>query len=94
MFGNKSIKYIKDGIKYKDFYYYGCKHRLMNRGNKYTSRKQIRAELLDEAVAELIVKIVSNPKFASKMKEKINMKVDMAEIDKEIESYQKELRNG
>lgn len=94
MFGNKSIKYKKDGTKYKDFYYYGCKHRLMNRVNKCTFRKQIREELLDEAVAEAIVKVVSNPKFASKMKEKINMKVDTTEIDKEIESYQKELRNS
>ena len=94
MFGNKSIKYKKDGTKYKDFYYYGCKHRQMNRGNKCTFRKQIREELLDEAVAEVIVKVVSNPKFASKMKEKINMKVDTTEIDKEIQSYQKELRNS
>ncbi len=30
MFGNKYIKYKKDGTKYKDFYYYGCKHRFMN----------------------------------------------------------------
>ena len=94
MFGNKSIKYKKDGTKYKDFYYYGCKHRQMNRGNKCTFRKQIREELLDEAVAEVIVKVVSNPKFATKMKEKINMKVDTTEIDKEIQSYQKELRNS
>lgn len=94
MFGNKSIKYKKDGTKYKDFYYYGCKHRQMNRGNKCTFRKQIREELLDEAVAEVIVKVVSNPKFASKMKEKINLKVDTTEIDKEIQSYQKELRNS
>lgn len=70
MFGNKSTKYKKDGTKYKDFYYYGCKHRQMNRGNKCTFRKQIREELLDEAVAEVMVKVVSNPKFASKMKEK------------------------
>ncbi len=27
MYGNKSIKYKKDGTKYKDFFYYGCKHR-------------------------------------------------------------------
>ena len=40
------------------------------------------------------MKVVSNPKFASKMKEKINMKVDTTEIDKEIQSYQKELRNS
>ncbi|HET0802558.1 recombinase family protein [Streptococcus pneumoniae] len=84
----------KDGTKYKDFYYYGCKHRQMIRGHKCTFSKQIREELLDDAVAEVIVKIVSNPKFASMMQEKINMKVDTSEIEKEIDNYQKELRKS
>lgn len=30
----KSIKKRKDGSNYKDFYYYGCKHRNMTRGHK------------------------------------------------------------
>lgn len=30
MYGNKSIKHKKDGTKYKDFYYYGCKERQPN----------------------------------------------------------------
>nr|WP_244956293.1 zinc ribbon domain-containing protein [Gemella palaticanis] len=94
MFGNKSIKYKSDGTKYKDFYYYGCKHRNMNRGHKCTYRKQIREELLDEAVAEVIVSLVSNPKFASLMQEKINMKVDTSEIDKEIKNYETQLRKS
>ena len=94
MFGNKCIKKKKDGTKYKDFYYYGCKHRQMMRGHKCTFNKQIREELLDDAVAEVIIKIVSNPKFASIMQEKINMKVDTSEIEKEIDNYQKELRKS
>lgn len=94
MFGNKCIKKKKDGTKYKDFYYYGCKHRQMIRGHKCTFSKQIREELLNDAVAELIIKIVSNPKFASIMQEKINMKVDTSEIEKEIDNYQKELRKS
>ena len=94
MFGNKSIKYKKDGTKYKDFYYYGCKHRLMNRGHKCTYNKQIREELLDDAVAEVIIKLVSNPKFASMIQEKINMKVDTSAIENEIDNYQNELRKS
>ena len=62
MYGNKSIKCKKDGTKYKDFYYYGCKHRTMTRGHKCDYKKQIREELLDDAVAEVIVKLVGNPK--------------------------------
>ena len=91
MYGNKSIKYKKDGTKYKDFFYYGCKHRGMQRGHKCDYRKQIREELLDDAVAEVIVKLVSNPHFAAMMQEKINMKVDTTAIDQEITNYEKQL---
>lgn len=92
MYGNKSIKYKKDGTKYKDFFYYGCKHRTMQRGHKCDYKKQIREELLDDAVAEVIVKLVSNPHFATMMQEKINMKVDTTAIDQEITNYEKQLR--
>ena len=92
MYGNKSIKHKKDGTKYKDFFYYGCKHRSMQRGHKCDYKKQIREELLDDAVAEVIVKLVSNPNFATMMQEKINMKVDTTAIDQEIENYEKQLR--
>ena len=92
MYGNKSIKRKKDGTKYKDFYYYGCKHRTMTRGHKCDYKKQIREELLDDAVAEVIVKLVGNPKFAEMMQEKINSKVDTAAIDTELASYEKQLR--
>lgn len=94
MYGNKSIKYKKDGTKYKDFFYYGCKHRGMQRGHKCVYKKQIREELLDDAVAEVIVKLVSNPQFAAMMQEKINMKVDTTAIDQEIENYEKQLRQN
>ena len=94
MYGNKSIRYKKDGTKYKDFYYYGCKHRSMIRGHKCDYKKQIREELLDDAVAEVIVKLVSNPKFAAMMQEKINMKVDTVAVDQEITNYEKQLRRN
>ena len=94
MYGNKSIKRRKDGTKYKDFFYYGCKHRTMTRGHKCDYKKQIREELLDDAVAEIIAKLVSNPKFASMMQDKINMKVDTAAIEQEIEELDKQLRKS
>ena len=94
MYANKCIKYKKDGTKYKDFFYYGCKHRAMNRGHKCDYRKQINEELLDAAVAEVITKLVSKPKFATMMKEKINMEVDTTAIDQEISNYRKQLRHS
>ena len=92
MYGNKCIKHKKDGTKYKDFYYYGCKHRTMTRGHKCDYRKQINEELLDDAVAEIIVALVSKPKFAMMMQEKINMKVDTSTIDQEVANHEKQLR--
>lgn len=92
MYGNKSIKYKSDGTKYKDFFYYGCRHRTMQHGHKCDFKKQIHAEILDDAVAEVITKLVSNPKFAAMMQEKINMKVDTTAIEQEIEVLEKQLR--
>lgn len=94
MYGNKSIKHKKDGTKYKDFYYYGCKHRKMDRGYKCDYKKQINEELLDDSVAEIISKLVSNPKFAAMMQKKINMQVDTTAIEQELENYESKLRQS
>lgn len=61
MYGNKAIKKRKDESNYKDFYYYGYKHRNMTRGHKCDYRRQVHEEMLDAAVAEVISKLVSNP---------------------------------
>ena len=92
MYGNKSVKH-RDGKKYKDYYFYGCKHRLSTRGHKCDYKKQISEEVLDSAVAEVITALVRKPKFAALMQSKIDMKVDTAAIDQEIENYEKELRH-
>ena len=94
MYGNKSIKHKADGTKYKDFFYYGCKHRNMTRGHKCEYKKQINEELLDSAVAEVIIKLVSNPKFAAMMLQKINVKIDTSAIEQEIANYEKQLRQS
>ena len=94
MYGNKSIKHKADGAKYKDFFYYGCKHRTMTHGHKCDFKKQINEEVLDSAVAEVIVKLVSNPKFAAMMQEKISMKVDTSAIEQEIAAHEKQLRQS
>lgn len=92
LYGNKSIKYKADGTKYKDFFYYGCKLRQMTRGHKCDFKKQINEELLDNAVAEIISKLVSKPKFASMMQTEINMKVDTSTLEQEIAALEKQLR--
>ena len=44
-------------------------------------------------MAEVITALVRKPKFAALMQSKIDMKVDTAAIDQEIENYEKELRH-
>ena len=94
MYGNKSIKHRKDGTKYKDFFYYGCKHRTMTRGHKCDYKKQVNEDVLDAAVVEVITKLVANPRFASMMQDKINMKVDTTVIDQEITALEKQLKQS
>lgn len=90
MYGNKSIK-NKNGKHYKDYYFYGCKHRSLVRGGNCTYRKQLQEDKIDDAVAEIIAKLVGNPKFAKMMKKKINMNVDTKAIDAEIANYERQI---
>lgn len=92
MYSNKCTKRKKDGTPYKSFSYYSCKHRKMQRGQKCNFNKQIQEEVLDNAVVEVIIKLVSNPKFAAMMQEKINSKVDTTAIEQEIAAAEKQLR--
>ena len=88
-YGNKSIKHRKDGTKYSDYFYYGCKHRNMTRGHKCDYRKQVSETKLDDAVVEVLRKLVSNKKFAGMMREKINMEVDTTALDQEISAQER-----
>ena len=92
MYSNKCTKRKKDGTPYKSFSYYSCKHPKMQREQKCDFNKQIQEEVLDNAVVEVIIKLVSNPKFAAMMQEKINSKVDTTAIEQEIAAAEKQLR--
>ncbi|MBR6954366.1 MAG: recombinase family protein [Clostridia bacterium] len=92
MYGNKSTKRKKDGTLNKPFYYYSCKHRRMDRGHKCEYKRQVPEPLVDAAVREIIIRLVSNPNFARLMQDKINMKVDTAALEQEIAACEKQLR--
>lgn len=94
MYGNKAIKRRKDGTRYPDYFYYGCKHRSLTRGHKCEYRKQISEDKLDGAVVEVIRKFVSNKKFADLMREKIGIEVDTTVLDQEIAACEKALRQS
>lgn len=94
MYGYKCKKRKPDGTRYKDYYYYGCKHRLMTRGGKCSYRKMVHEETIENAVAEVISQLVSRPKFAAMMTDRINTKINLTEINQEISTAEKALRHS
>lgn len=64
----------------------------MTRGHKCDYKKQVHEEMLDASVAEVISKLVNNPKFSDLIRNKINMEVDTSALDQEIENYKIQLR--
>ncbi len=89
MYGNVSRKKSRDGQQYKDHFYYACKHRKILDGHHCDYKKQWREEVINNAVVEVIKKLVSNKKFAEIIKSKIGSKVDTASIDKELDGCKK-----
>ena len=92
MYGNVNRKRKSDGTPYKNYFYYACKHRRLVDGHVCTYKKQWEEEKINAAVAEVIRKLVSNPKFAEAIKAKINSRIDTDELDKELEILRKQLR--
>ena len=48
--------------------------------------------MLDASVAEVISKLVINPKFSALIRSKITMEVDTSALDQEIANFEKQLR--
>jgi len=92
LYGNVNRKRKKDGSFYKDYYYYACKHRLEVDGHKCTYKKQWSQEKVNTAVEEVIKKLVQNPRFEEAIREKIGAKVDTGELETELDSLRKKLR--
>ena len=90
MYGNVNRKKKKDGTLYKDYFYYACKHRRLVDGHKCGYRKQWSEEKINNAVEEVIRKLVKNPKFEEAILNKIGSRIDTEEIEKEIEGLEKQ----
>ena len=82
----------KDGTLYKDYFYYACKHHRLVDGHKCGYRKQWSEEKINNAVEEVIRKLVKNPKFEEAILNKIGSRIDTEEIEKEIEGLEKQHR--
>lgn len=92
MYVSKSVKKRKDGSSYKEFYYYGCKHRRQDRGHKCSYKTQLPLPLMDQAVVEVITSLIKKPDFAKLMAEKINTEIDTSALEQEIAHLEKQLR--
>ena len=92
MYGNVNRKKKKDGMLYKDYYYYACKHRTNVDGHRCGYRRQWHQEKVNAAVEEVIRKLVQNPKFEQAVRNKIGARIDTDELDAELVTQQKRLR--
>ena len=82
----------KDGTLYKDYFYYVCKHRRLVDGHKCGYCKQWSEDKINNAVEEVIRKLVKNPKFEEAILNKIGSRIDTEEIEKEIDGLEKQHR--
>ena len=92
MYGNVNRKRKPDGSMYKDYFFYACKHRTQVDGHFCTYHKQWNQEKVNAAVVEVIRKLVQNPKFEAAIREKIDARIDTAELDAEQDGLRKQLR--
>lgn len=92
LYGNPNRKKKDDGSYYKDYYSYRCMHRQDVDGERCNYKRQLNQEEVNDAVTEIIKKLVQNPKFESAIRKKIDASVDTAELEAEIESLNKQLR--
>ena len=92
MYGNVNRKKKKDGTLYKDYFYYACKHPTGTTGHKCDYHKQWGQDIVNEAVAELIKKMVTSPDFEKGIREKIAARVDTSELEQELDGLKKKMR--
>lgn len=92
MYGNVNRKRKKDGSFYKEYYYYACKHRLEVDGHHCDYNRQWKQETVDEALEEVIRKLVRNPKFEAAIRQKICSRIDTGELEAELDGLRKRQR--
>ena len=92
MYGNVNRKRKADGSLYKDYFYYACKHRLHVDGHSCDYRRQWGEEQVNDAVAQVIRRMVQSPTFERAIREKIGQRIDTGELEAELSALSKKLR--
>lgn len=94
MYGNTNIKKKKNGKdgEYHE-YYYQCKHRRVVDGKKCWYNRQWSESHIDEAVEEVISRVVTSDKFKAELGKKIKTDTSISEALKDLDVVRKKIRN-
>ena len=90
MYSNTIGWKVKDGTRHKKFQYQ-CGHTAKSPNGK-CKKNAIDAEWVESEVIGYTKELVCNEVFAEDIQQKIGVKIDVAELDEEIEAYQARLR--
>ena len=89
MYGNVSRKKNADGTHKKDYFMYRCRRGGTETGHKCTYSKQFSQDRINDAVAEILNRCASDPKFVDLISEELDSSVDVTALTAEIDKLKK-----
>lgn len=89
LYGNISKAHSKDK---KTRYYYYCKNTVTPTGHSCTFRVNLEQTEINDMVAAIVSAMVNNPRFSEAIQAKIGSAVDTADMEKQQETLQAQLR--
>lgn len=84
MYGNVNRKKKPSGGKYKDYFFYRCKHQGAQTGHICSYKKQLSEDVLNDAVAEVLRQCTKNEGFVETISGLLDSSVDVSNINEEI----------
>lgn len=95
MYGTVSrSKKRADGTPYPPYYSYICRNSTQVTGHACSWKRQISAPKTDASVRDIIISLVKTPKFQEIMKDMIGEQLDSSELQAELDSSRKNLRQA
>lgn len=91
---SSSKKNPNKGGMYKPIFAYKCRNNKSQRGYICDFNRQLNEEAMCNAVLEIIHRISTNDKFKVLISEKIGASVDVSELEKQKQNYEKNIRSA
>lgn len=91
LYGNIAKAHSKDK---KTRYYYYCRNTVSPTGHECTFRTNIEQTEMNRMVAKIITAMAKNPLFANAIQQKIGTAVDTADMEKQLNALQVQLRQA